>query len=226
MIFKRKKISLGGTLGGRLKGARKRKKIPLEQAERITHIRSKYLEALEKDDLNAFPSRIYALGYARRYGDFLGFDTQKIEEDFKAEFGSTSGISAKTARNKTVLPRLILTPKLIIGSIIFLVVAGIIIYIGFAVSRFSTPPAIEITSLQSETVLTSSVLIEGKTLNTAVVQMNGQLVSVDDNGVFSQKVELVPGVNIFEITAKNRIGRESHKTEKILYNPASSGTIK
>lgn len=226
MIFKRKKIASGTTLGGRLYSARKRKKITLEKVEYITHIRIKYLEALEKDDLNAFPSRIYALGYARRYGDFLGFEIKKIDEDFKDEFGSASTFAPKSAHSKAFLPRLLLTPRLILGIVIFLVVAGIIGYIGISISRLSQPPDIEIISPRQEAVTTQLVKIEGKTLDTAVVEINGQLVSVDDNGQFSQQVELVSGVNTFEISAKNRLGRESRETLKILYNKKDSGTIK
>ncbi len=226
MIFKRKKIASGTTLGGRLYGARKRKRITLGKVEQITHIRIKYLEALEKDDLNAFPSRIYALGYARRYGEFLGFETKKIDDDFRDEFGSASTFTPKGHQRKTFLPRLLLTPRLIIGIVIFLVVAGIIGYIGISISRLSQPPNIEITSPSEEAVAIPLVKIEGKTSDTAVVEINGQLVSVDNNGQFSQQVELVSGVNTFEISAKNRLGRESRETLKILYNKKDSGTIK
>jgi len=219
MIFKRKKISSGKTLGGRLKSVRKKKKVTLEQAEHITHIRVKYLEALEKGDLNAFPSRIYALGYARRYGEFLGFDIEKIEEDFKQEFGSTNIFSSNTHRPKVSLPKFIITPRLIAIIAIILAVVGIISYVGVSVSRISQPPPIEITAPKEDTVATQPVLISGKTQDTAVVEINGQLVTVDDNGNFTQKVELNIGVNIFEITAKSRLGRQSQKIKKILYNP-------
>ena len=204
-------------MGGRLKEVRKKKKVSLEQAEHITRIKIKYLEALEKDDVNAFPSRIYALGFARRYGDFLGFEVEKIEEDFRTEFGSTRNYSLKEQRGKSIVPHFLITPKLIITTIIFIVVAGIITYIGLSVSRLSTPPSIDIISPNSEAVDVQQIVIEGKTQDTAVVEINGQLVTVDDSGQFSQKVELTPGVNIFEIVAKNRLGRESHKTKKILY---------
>lgn len=213
-------------MGARLRSARRRKKLTLEVAEHTTHIRIKYLKALEKDDLNAFPSRIYALGYARRYGDFLGFDAEKIEGDFKDEFGSTSVFTPKGQRSKTILPRLLITPRLIIGIVIFILVAGIITYIGISVSHLSQPPGIEITAPGQDTLTVPSAKIEGETEDTAVVEINGQLVNVDDNGHFSQIVELNPGVNNFEITAKSRVGRESSVNKKILYNAADSATIK
>lgn len=225
MIFKRKKISSGATLGARLKSARRRKKITLEFAEHITHIRLKYLKALEKDDLNAFPSKIYALGYARRYGDFLGFEPKKIDNDFKEEFGSTSIFTPRGRKPKSMVPHFLVTPRLIIGIVICLAVLGIISYIGVSISRLSQPPKIEITAPGQDAVSVPSVKIEGKTEETAVIEINGQLVTVDDDGIFSQTVELSPGVNNFEITAKSRLGRESHLTEKILYNPEGKSPI-
>jgi cytoskeleton protein RodZ len=66
------------TIGEYLKEKRLEKHIQLEQIAQTTHIRLKYLEALEKDRLNAFPSRVHGRGFLRMYADYLGVPAQPL----------------------------------------------------------------------------------------------------------------------------------------------------
>jgi cytoskeleton protein RodZ len=47
-------------------------------------IRPSYLVALEQGDLSMTPGRIYALGFLRTYGDYLGFDGHELVRRVKA----------------------------------------------------------------------------------------------------------------------------------------------
>ena len=85
--FKRKKITAKQTVGQRLKQARLKKKIALEQVEEATKVRLKYLKAIEADDWKKLPSAVYSLGFVCRYVDFLGVKSRKIVDDYKAETG-------------------------------------------------------------------------------------------------------------------------------------------
>jgi cytoskeleton protein RodZ len=65
-------------IGKRLREARERLGLTLDEAERATRIRSHHLEALERGDLDALPSSVQARGFLRNYADFLGLDVEGI----------------------------------------------------------------------------------------------------------------------------------------------------
>jgi len=219
VAFKTKKIITPRTVGSKLKLARKRKKLTIEQAEEGTKVRAKYLKAIEGDDWREFPSRIYVLGYVRRYAEYLDLESNKILSEFEAEFGrSWHGPKIKKTK-KRLFENVVITPKLIIGVLAFIFIFALVSYIVFSINKFSRPPEVTIIHPVEEVVLDKNILIEGKTLETAIVEINSQLVNVSDDGAFSQKVELIEGLNIFEIKAKNRLGKESYKSLKVIYQP-------
>ena len=217
-LFKTKKISSVRTVGARLKLVRKRKGISIEDAEEATKVRAKYLEAIEKDNWSEFPSRVYVLGFVRRYAELLDLNSEKILEEFKIEFGRAKTTTKKDHKT-AFLPKFVVTPKLIVLAIVILLIAGVIAYLAVSIGRFSRPPTIEITSPREEVIVDRSLLIDGKTQSTAIVEINNQLVGVDDSGHFSQKVELSEGLNIFEIKSKSRLGKESTRALKVIYQP-------
>jgi len=73
------------TVGQDLRAARLRRGDDLASVSRVLKIRKDHLEALEEDRLDALPARAYAIGFVRSYADYLGLDTAKCVERFKAE---------------------------------------------------------------------------------------------------------------------------------------------
>ena len=218
MVFKHRKIETQKTVGRRLKEARRKKKLTIEKVEEATKVRAKYLEAIESDRWKQFPSFVYILGFVRRYSDFLGLDSEDITDEFKREFGTTRRIfPLKSQKEKLTANRLIITPKLVLGVVAIAVVALVVGYIIYSVEKFSRAPQLEVTFPKTEIVEQKDIVIEGNTLSTAIVEINNQLVSVDDTGHFTQAVELTPGVNFYEIRSKSRLGKETTKVLKILY---------
>src|SRR5258708_366278 len=61
-------------LGQELRKARETRGLTLEQAERQTRIRAKYLDALEQGHHYALPSAVQARGFLRNYARFLNLD--------------------------------------------------------------------------------------------------------------------------------------------------------
>jgi cytoskeletal protein RodZ len=218
MAFRRKKIATEKTIGGKLRAARLKKKLPLEKAEEETKIRLKYLEAIEADNWRGLPSRVYTLGFVRRYSEYLGLDPEAALDEFKQTYGRPyrPSFSLKVNRNR-FFNNFVLTPRVLISTAVVLLVLGALLYIGFSVVSFSKPPVIDIIAPQDTTVTQSDLQIEGKTLSSAIVEINNQPVNVGDDGSFVQKVQLTPGVNVFDVTAKNRVGKQSEKVIKILF---------
>lgn len=73
------------TFGETLRQARLDKGVSLVDAERDTHIRRRYLEALEAEDSAALPSSVYARGFVRTYAEYLGLNPEAMVELFQPE---------------------------------------------------------------------------------------------------------------------------------------------
>ncbi len=65
-------------LGETLLKARLEKNITYEDAERVTRIPRKYLEALELEDFGILPAPVYARGFLRSYASYLGLEPKDL----------------------------------------------------------------------------------------------------------------------------------------------------
>lgn len=65
-------------LGETLRRARLSKGITFEDAERVTRISRKYLEALETENFTILPAPVFARGFLRSYADYLGLDPAQL----------------------------------------------------------------------------------------------------------------------------------------------------
>jgi cytoskeletal protein RodZ len=70
-------------LGARLAAARAERGWSLADAQRGTDIRLKYLEALERGDLDALPGWAYARAFVRTYARALGLDADQLVAEFE-----------------------------------------------------------------------------------------------------------------------------------------------
>ena len=65
-------------LGETLRTARIEKNITFEDAERVTRIPRKYLEALELENFGILPAPVYARGFLRSYASYLGLEPKDL----------------------------------------------------------------------------------------------------------------------------------------------------
>jgi cytoskeleton protein RodZ len=63
------------SIGQRLRQARERLGLTVDEAERVTRIRAAHLQALERDDFDSLPSPVQARGFLRNYAEYLGLDS-------------------------------------------------------------------------------------------------------------------------------------------------------
>jgi transcriptional regulator with XRE-family HTH domain len=70
-------------VGASLAAAREARGYSLADAERLTHIRVKYLSALERDDFDTLPGRTYARAFLRTYANALGLEADKFVVAFE-----------------------------------------------------------------------------------------------------------------------------------------------
>jgi cytoskeleton protein RodZ len=122
-------------IGGSLAAARKGQRLTPSDVERLTCLRGKYLAALENDDFDALPGRVYARAFLRTYADALGLDADRFVDEFDARYpepvDAPHVASIRPRRARRVSPRALLP---------LVVVAGVV---GGAVwSSLSAPPKV------------------------------------------------------------------------------------
>jgi cytoskeleton protein RodZ len=76
------------TLGEWLQESRKARGIDLEQAEVDTRIRSRYLRALEAEDIDALPDPVVGRGFLRNYAAYLEIDVEQANRRYSALVGA------------------------------------------------------------------------------------------------------------------------------------------
>lgn len=80
----------GMTVGQIFIAARNHQNLHISQIAAHLNISTPHLEAIESDDKDSLPPRVYAVGFVRAYADVLGLDSEKMAYLFKLQFyGST-----------------------------------------------------------------------------------------------------------------------------------------
>ncbi len=73
------------TIGQRLKETREYRHLSLEKVAAETHIRLRFLQALESDDFSVMPSEVQARGFLRNYARYLGLDLEAVLAELHQE---------------------------------------------------------------------------------------------------------------------------------------------
>jgi hypothetical protein len=98
-------------IGASLAAARKGQSLSITDAERLTLLRGKYLEALEADDFRALPGRTYGRAFLRTYADALGLDAEQFVDEFDARYsqsGEEESVPLFKPRRRRIGTRLVL----------------------------------------------------------------------------------------------------------------------
>lgn len=69
-------------LGEKFRVKREELNLTLKEVENATSIRMQYLQAIEEGRIGHFISNVYALGFIRQYGQFLGYENEKLLKEF------------------------------------------------------------------------------------------------------------------------------------------------
>lgn len=69
-------------MGEKFRSKREEMSLTLKEVENATSIRMIYLQAIEEGRVDHFLSNVYALGFIRQYGGFLGFEGEKLLKEF------------------------------------------------------------------------------------------------------------------------------------------------
>jgi cytoskeleton protein RodZ len=99
-------------IGSSLRAAREHRQLQLSEVERATHIRARYLSALEDERFDALPGTAYAKGFLRTYADFLGLDGPLFVDAFNERFAPAE-LPEAPPPVRVQKPRRLLTARLV-----------------------------------------------------------------------------------------------------------------
>lgn len=82
------KVETGSdTVGARLKAARTKKKLSLEDIASQTRIPLRHLESVEQSAWDRLPAATYTIGFAKAYAGAVGLDRAEVGEQIREELG-------------------------------------------------------------------------------------------------------------------------------------------
>jgi len=200
------------TLSQRLKKARESSGFSLKKFAEISKIQLGYLEQLEEGRYEKLPAFVYIRGFLKKYCQILNLPPDEILGQIQNEFKAVSSKNEKEILKLPSLssPKIIITPKRIRWAVIAIIFLAILSYLVYQLDYLIAPPRLVLDyPAQDLTINSSSIRILGQAEYSVKLTINGQQIFVDNDGRFSQEINLSPGLNTLQIEAVNRFGRKT-----------------
>jgi len=205
------------TAGEKLKAARLKKNLQIEDVSKSTKIKPSFLEYIEKGEYQKLPSVSYAHGFVRNYALFLGLDEKEIMAIFRREFDFDK--TFKVLPKGIDIEREFQNRKHRIRSTWILIIAVFLIFFGFILFQYRNAflnPSLAIIYPKDKSVINSSqVTVQGITDPDTTVYVDKNEVSVTANGGFSKTINVFPGVTTILIRSINKFQHETLKKIEI-----------
>lgn len=203
------------TLGRILRDIRESKSLGLRTIALRLKIDQRQLEALENDNVRAFPAHVYARGVFEKYADFLGLDRNEALRLFERMWQNEKVFASPSPALKpktgffTKAGGFILK-KFFIGGVIgvFFLACGLGAWMIIAEMpgfTFDEPADRTITSERH-------IIVRGSADPRIELTLNKQLIYIGENGLFRRAVLLQEGVNELVLEGTTSLG----KTSKII----------
>ena len=195
------------TVGEILVAERQRKKLTLEQVEKATKIRAKFLVAIEGNQFDKLPPGTFTKGFIKNYAAYLGLPVAQTIAFYRRQVNEDKPVMPTAiADSKNKFPfsfsfTTIITTVLVVSFFIYLI---------FSYFRYAGSPTLVLSSPAKNAVVNEEQIeIAGKTEPNVVVTINNQEVTTNETGSFITKITLTPGLNTITIKATNKFNRSS-----------------
>lgn len=216
------------TVGEVLKKQRESLSKSIKEVSIDTKIQQRFIEYIESNQFDKFDSSVYAQGFIKIYAKYLNLDEDRILAIYRRSIPqfqqNSSNLVLKKSGSK--IRNINITPRKIAILISSFFLIGIIVYIGYQIYKFQSPPVINIASPERDSVTKNETeLVSGSVDIESSLFINDTPIELDDSLQFNDDVTLNPGVNIITIRAKKLNSTlESVETVKITYNPELTET--
>lgn len=207
------------TTGAALRNAREEMGFTLKQAADALQIPAKFLEAVEKSNFEALPARVYACGFVKKYADYLKLPSADAVKEFEREWDEA--VTEADGQVKAAPPRktrtAIFDRRRIMLSFFVILFAAVGTYFLYGLRFVISAPKLVIES-PGEDIATSedTLVFRGIVEKESDLTLNGRVIHADEGGEFEDTVILLPGLNVFEFEAVNRVGKVNKVIRYIL----------
>lgn len=191
-----------------LKEARLEKNLSFEQIEKATKIRVKFLMAMERGEYEKLPGSIFAQGFVKNYAEFLGLNKTQISALFRREYYTVKPSTILVKRQKIPIFRFGRQARSIfVLSFVFLLAAVFIIK---SYLDYSGNPKLDVIYPENNVVIqTREIEVTGWTDMENKLYLNGQLISLQKNGEFKEKITLDNGLNTITVMVTNKYNKQT-----------------
>ena len=192
------------------KSTRLKKGLTLEEIEKGTKIRVKFLRALEEGDYTIFHSMPYARGFLKNYAEFLGIDVKLILAFFRRETGKQNikiiphGMVGESFSWFRITPT---RAALIVALFMF---AAVGYYLFGEYKGFLGSPSVSVNNPSELSIIKEGEIeVAGKVDVDSTVFVNGEPATITEPGYFTKRISVFKGEEEIIVTAKNRRGKET-----------------
>lgn len=201
------------TAGEILKEKRLEKNLSLSDIEKATRIREKFLKAIEEDNFSLVPGFTYLYGFVGTVAQYLGLPKERVLAVLRRQYEEKKIPVLPKGIEKPLLPNAFLTKVSIPITFIFALII-LFVFVYFQYKIFNSSPKLVIDYPDKEiTVKTDDITVKGSTNKDSRIFINGQEISVNENGSFSANIKISQGSNKLIIVAVSKKGKET-KVEK------------
>src|SRR3989338_721790 len=205
--------------------------LSVPEASLLSGIQPKFIQAIEEGRFTDLPAKVYVKGFLKSLARVYLVSPEPLLEQYQAECTLEANVAAAETSvrpmiGKAIIPRLVLSPKVL--TILGISVLGVVIlgYLYFQMSSLRRPPELVIASPVADGVVGTSLLtVSGHAEPGASVFINNQPIVVDTEGNFQENLSLGVGVNQLVVRAVNKFDQETVVNRSIILqqeNPAAS----
>ena len=206
------------TVGEVLKKKRVKNNLSLDEVEKNTRIRKKFLQAIEENAWDRLPPLPYTKGFIRNYSKYLSLKPNEVIAIFRRQFAHQEKIKILPEDMDENLqnPLIRLTPQ---RAAVFATIFFILIFFSYLFFQYQTsvsPANIIVDSpKEGEVIKNTSVEISGKTDPNAVLSINNEKIALERNGEFKTIINLAPGINTITFESTTKYGKKDTVTRTI-----------
>lgn len=202
------------TVGQILRKERLAQNLTLKQAEEMTKIRARYLDAIEKEQWSVFSSRVYIAGVIKSYASYLGIDPEKAMAYFRRDYEKKERVTFKKR-----LPSLQLLPgtKQVLYVLFGAVFVFFSLYFAYQFEQYLSPPEIVIVSPEEERFRNvTRITVVGRTEPESTVRIYNEDLFPDEQGFFEYDFPLRKGLNTLPIEVTGPNGKQNQLVEEYI----------
>ncbi|MBI4049754.1 MAG: DUF4115 domain-containing protein [Candidatus Doudnabacteria bacterium] len=214
-LFQTRQVKIQ-TLAEYLNLSRQKLNLDIKTVSMLTQIRPAYIESLESADWERLPAEVYIKGFLKQLAQVYQIKETDLVDQFEKERAFIQKPQPASASNRKSFVRLKINPKTLVIVSVAVLVIGAAAYITNQVRSVLTPPELAVTDPLSDlNVSGRNLVIAGRTEIGADVSINNQAVLVDKGGFFAENLVLSPGLNVIEVKAINKFGKQATIVRRI-----------